>query len=378
MAPRDVRVLPRRTRVAVALGGGGARGYAHIGILEVLEERGYDVVSIAGSSMGAVVGGLYAAGGMGAYAEWVRSLTQRDVLRLYDLSPRAPGMIRAERVFARLSEILGDVRIEELPLDFTAVATDLNTGEEQWLQEGPLDAAIRASAALPGFMTPVVIRGRLLADGGLLNPLPIAPTAPARADMTVAVAVSGRHRASFDETAGAAYSRSTSRRDALRRRTATHLLDAHVRRRLPGRIADPRNSPSEGPTEASTTAGIPQASTESVFEALPAGLRLLDVVELSLEAARAGAARHSLAAHPPDVLITVPRSACRILDFHKAAEMIALGRRLAVEALDRAARHTPPPAIATRSSAEARGRAALAGANGLGGGATEGSSSRRC
>jgi NTE family protein len=291
----DIRVVPRSTRVSLALGGGGARGYAHIGILEVLQERGYDVVSLAGSSMGALVGGLYAAGGMEAYADWVRGLTHRDVLRMYDLSPRAPGAIRAERIFARVSDILGNVRIEDLPLDFTAVATDLSTGEERWFQEGPLDAAIRASVALPGFMTPVVIDGRLLADGGLVNPLPIAPTVSARADMTVAVTVSGRQRSPGDGTGGAARSRRTSRRG------------------LPDRDAGRR---------------------DSVLEELPAGLRLLDVVELSLEAVRAGVVRHSLAAHPPDVLITVPRSACRTLDFHRAAETIALGRRLAVEALD--------------------------------------------
>src|SRR3954447_5396318 len=181
-------------RVAVALGGGGARGYAQIGILEVLRERGYDVVTIAGSSMGAVIGGLFAAGGLDAYADWVRGLTHRDVLRLYDPSPRAPGAIRAEKIFARVADILGDARIEDLPIPFTAVATDLETGEERWFQDGPVNTAIRASAALPGFMTPVVLDGRLLADGGLTNPLPIAPTVAARADLTVAVAVSGRHR----------------------------------------------------------------------------------------------------------------------------------------------------------------------------------------
>jgi NTE family protein len=335
VAAHDIRAVPRRTRVALALGGGGARGYAHIGILEVLEERGYDVVSVAGSSMGALVGGLYAAGGMEAYTDWVRGLTHRDVLRMYDLSPRAPGAIRAERIFARVSDILGDVRIEDLPLDFTAVATDLSTGEARWFRDGPLDAAIRASVALPGFMTPVVIHGRLLADGGLVDPLPIAPTVPARADMTVAVAVSGRHRSSVDGTAGAARSRRTSRRGA-RRGTATQVLDGDVRRGLTDRLAGRRNPPPGSATGMPATAGIAGEATESVLEALPAGLRLLDVVELSLEAVRAGVVRHALAAHPPDVLITVPRSACRTLDFHKAGEMIALGRRLAVEALDRA------------------------------------------
>src|SRR3954451_12551145 len=155
VGPLADRGIPGRPRVAVALGGGGARGYAHIGILEVLRERGYDVVSIAGSSMGAVTGGLVAAGGLDAYADWVRGLTHRDVLRLYDPSPRAPGAIRAEKIFARVADILGDARIEELPLEFTAVATDLEAGEERWFREGPVDAAIRASAALPVFMTPV-------------------------------------------------------------------------------------------------------------------------------------------------------------------------------------------------------------------------------
>lgn len=334
MAAGDIPVLPCRTRVAVALGGGGARGYAHIGILEVLTDRGYDVVSIAGSSMGALVGGLYAAGGMAAYAEWVRTLTYRDVLRMYDPSPRAPGAIRAERIFARVSDILGDVRIEDLPVDYTAVATDLGTGEELWFQDGPLDAAIRASVALPGFMTPVVIQGRLLADGGLLNPLPIAPTVPAHADLTVAVAVSGRQRSSAVGTVGAAPSRRTSRRHA-RRRTATPASDGDVRRDIDDRSTGRRNSPPGSSTGGPVLADTADGAAESVLEALPAGLRLLDVVELSLEAVRAGVVRHSLAAHPPDVLITVPRSACRTLDFHKAGEMIALGRRLAVQALDR-------------------------------------------
>ncbi|MGY1633923.1 patatin-like phospholipase family protein [Geodermatophilus sp. SYSU D01186] len=316
-----VRVVPRRTRVAVALGGGGARGYAHIGVLQVLEERGYEVVSVAGCSMGALVGGLYAADGLDAFSAWVRGLTHRDVLRLYDLSPRAPGAIRAGKVFARVSSILGDRRIEDLRLPFTAVATDLETGEERWFQEGPLDVALRASVALPGFMTPVVVDGRLLADGGLVNPLPIAPTATARADLTVAVAVSGP-RLSADRTGAATGARSGHRREVLRG-LGTRL--ATLRSAPPDRIADE----------------VP----EVVPGALPPGLRTLDVVELSLEAVRTAVMRHTLAVHPPDVLVTVPRSSCRTLDFHKAEELIELGRRLAAEALDREAES--PPACAT-------------------------------
>jgi NTE family protein len=347
VAAHDIRVGPHRTRVAVALGGGGARGYAHIGILQVLEERGYEIISIAGSSMGALVGGLYAADGLDAFSAWVRGLTHRDVLRLYDLSPRAPGAIRAEKIFARVSDILGDARIEDLPVEFTAVATDLEAGEERWFREGPVDAAIRASVALPGFMTPVVIQGRLLADGGLLNPLPIAPTVTARADVTVAVAVSGQHRTSVDATAPALRPGGGHRSDVVRR-TATHVLDNDVLRGIGMRLAALRSAPSGRTADEIAEEAVEEAveeATEAVLEALPAGLRTLDVMELSLAAVRTAVLRQTLAAHPPDVLITVPRSSCRTLDFHKAEEMIGLGRLLAVEALDREEDRSPICAV---------------------------------
>jgi len=315
-------------RVAVALGGGGARGYAHIGVLQVLAERGHDVVTVAGCSMGAVIGGLYAAGGLEPFTDWVRGLTHRDVLRMYDLAPTAPGAIRAEKIFARVSDILGDARIEDLPVPFTAVATDLTAGEERWFQEGPVDVAIRASAALPGFITPVVLHGRLLADGGLVNPLPITPTVAAGADLTIAVAVSD-HFGAAAPPAASAPSAARGRRDALRR-TATHVLDTDVLHGLGTRLAARRGDPRGGSGQ---PAG--RAAREEPFEALPAGLRTLDVVEMSLGALRTAVLRHTLAEHPPDVLITIPRSACRMLDFHKAEDMIGLGRALAEEALDR-------------------------------------------
>jgi NTE family protein len=263
VSPLADRGIPGRPRVAVALGGGGARGYAHIGILEVLRERGFDVVSVAGSSMGALTGGLFAAGGLDAYADWVRGLSHRDVLRLYDISPRAPGAIRAERIFARVADILGNVRIEELPIAFTAVATDLTTGEEHWFRDGPVDVAIRASAALPGFMTPVVVDGRLLADGGLTNPLPMAPAVAAGADLTVAVVVSGRRRSPA----------APSSHRGLPRRTARHRI-----------------------------------GTAELSGSLPPGLGLLDVMDMSLEAVRTAVLRSTLAACPPDVLVTVPHT----------------------------------------------------------------------
>ena len=179
-------------RVALALGSGGARGYAHIGVINELQERGYEIVGIAGSSMGALVGGLQAAGKLDEFAEWAKSLTQRAVLRLLDPSITAAGVLRAEKILDAVRDILGEVTIEELPIPYTAVATDLIAGKSVWLQRGPVDEAIRASIAIPGVIIPHVLDGRLLADGGILDPLPMAPIAAVNADLTIAVSLSGQ------------------------------------------------------------------------------------------------------------------------------------------------------------------------------------------
>src|SRR5690606_4272853 len=135
-------------RVALVLGSGGARGYAHIGVIDELEARGYEIACIAGCSMGAVVGGIYAAGKLPEYRAWIESLAYLDVLRLVDVS-FSLGMMRGEKVFGRIREMLGEVNIEDLPIPFTAVATDLTNQQEIWFQEGDLHQAMRASAAIP-------------------------------------------------------------------------------------------------------------------------------------------------------------------------------------------------------------------------------------
>lgn len=328
---------PGRQRVALALGSGGARGYAHIGVIEVVEERGYEVVAIAGTSMGALVGGLHAAGRLGPYVDWVTTLTQRDLLRMLDPSLRAPGVIKAEKILARVSDLVGGVPIEDLPIPFTAVATDLLSRKEVWLQEGPLDAAIRASIALPSVITPVVINGRLLADGGLANPVPVSATTAAQADLTIGVSLSGDGTG----TAGAAPVHETAQQRPTeewlgRFRRAVARLGGHeaVSRvaarwtRSGGALDEPEAPFADEAAEAADDL------IAEVFGPLPEGLRTWDVVELSLDALQSVVLRYCLASYPPDLLITVPKSAARTLDFHRATEMIALGRRLAGEALD--------------------------------------------
>ena len=266
-------------RVALALGSGGARGFAHIGVIEVLGERGLEVVAVAGSSMGALVGGVMAAGRLKEFTEWVVGLKQRDVLRLFDPKWSSPGMITADRLIDQLGGFLGDTQIEDLPVPYTAVATDITARREVWFQRGSLRTAIRASIAIPGLITPVFSDGRVLADGGLLNPVPIEPTASAPADLTVAVSLLGR------------------RPDQSRDESAAPIRTA----------ADGRR---------------------------PGSLRLADVITSSLDAMQDMIARYRMAGLPPDVHIAVPVSAGRVMDFHRAAEMIALGRELATRALD--------------------------------------------
>jgi NTE family protein len=306
-------------RAALSLGSGGARGYAHIGVIQELRERGYEVVGVAGSSMGALVGGLYAAGSMDEFAEWATSLTGPAMLRLLDPSISAAGVLRAGKILEVVRELLSDVTIEELPIPYTAVTTDLIAGRSVWLQRGPLDQAIRASIAIPGVIAPHVIDGRLLADGGILDPLPMAPIAASNADLTVAVSVSGWDVVD-DENPEI---RPTWERLTRLRRSTTALLDKLNAGLDP---ADRLHSDDES---------VDDALVDIVRDSPIPKLGGFAVMTRTIEIAQAALARHQMAAYPPDVLVEVPRTACRSLDFHRAAEMIELGQKLAARALDR-------------------------------------------
>ncbi|MBX7433539.1 patatin-like phospholipase family protein [Mycobacterium sp. Y57] len=310
-------------RVALALGSGGARGYAHIGVINELHERGHEIVGIAGSSMGALVGGLEAAGKLDEYTLWASSLTQRAVLRLLDPSIAAAGVLRAEKILEAVREILGEVTIEELPMPYTSVATDLITGKSVWMQCGPVDDAIRASIAIPGVITPHVLDGRLLADGGILDPVPMAPIAAVNADATIAVSLSGddpeAHRGEREARPTAEWLnrmwRSTSA--LLDTKTAKSLLDNPTGRSVLGRFVAADDEPAEEPS----TPAVPKLGGFEVMN------RVIDIAQSAL-------ARHTLAAYPPDLLIHVPRTVCRSLDFHRAEEVIEIGQELASAALD--------------------------------------------
>ena len=319
------------TRVALALGSGGARGYAHIGVINELRSRGYEVVGVAGSSMGALVGGLFAAGSLDEFTEWAHTLTQRTVLRLLDPSITAAGVFRAGKFLDAVRDILGEVTIESLPIPYTAVTTDLIAGKSVWLQRGPVDEAIRASIAIPGMIAPHVLDGRLLADGGILDPLPMAPIASVNADLTVAVSVSGMEADLGSDEVGGEPRATRERLNRLLRSTSALFDRFSTAAELPLDDEDEKD-------DSGTTADA-GAEDEELAEAVPETsipkLRSFAVMNRTIDIAQAALARHQMAAYPPDVLIEVPRTTCRSLDFHRAAEVINLGHELASAALDR-------------------------------------------
>ena len=307
--------------VALVLGSGGARGYAHIGAIQVLTERGYEIVAVAGSSMGALVGGLHAAGQLEAYTDWATSLSQRDVLRLLDPVINGPGMLRLERVLARMTDYLGGVRIQDLPIPYTAVASDLGARREVWFTSGPLDVAIRASIAIPAMITPIMVNGRLLVDGGVLNPVPMEPVIGVPADFTMAVNLSGQktHHVSTSPTRESAAQRPPHEWLDRFRRTAAGVWENDFIASILSRFARPDD-----------------AQDRRAYDPPPPGLGITDVTWMSLDAMEALITRYRLAALPPDVLVTVGIDSAKVLDFHRATELIALGRTLTEKALDEA------------------------------------------
>lgn len=332
-------------RVALALGSGGARGYAHIGVINELQDRGYEVVGVSGSSMGALVGGLHAAGKLDEFADWARTLTQRAVLRLLDPSITAAGILRAEKILDAVRDIIGDATIEGLPIPYTAVATDLIAGRSVWLQRGPLDSAIRASIAIPGVIAPHVLNGRLLGDGGILDPLPMAPIAAVNADLTIAVSLSGGDPGTAPTPEDPERRPTTEWLNRMMRSTSAVLDTASVRAMLDrptaravlsrfGASIPPEDS-SEPVDDEGADGPVDDPDAPEVPE--PADVPKLgsfEVMNRTIDIAQAALARHTLAAYPPDLLIEVPRTACRSLEFHRAAEVIEVGRELTARALD--------------------------------------------
>jgi NTE family protein len=296
----------QRPSIGLVLGGGAARGFAHVGVIRALLARGIVANVIAGTSIGAVVGGCLAAGKLDEAEQWARSLSsRRRVLSYLDVSLTGSGLLGGSRLADQLAKTVGDVSIEELPVRFAAIATEIETGHEIWLTRGRLTDALRASYALPGIFPAVELGGRWLVDGALVNPVPVSAARALGARLVIAVNVNtdlyGRGTTIQDAVAPAATE------PPVVEETVTHSLfslfgaEKAAKRRLLG------------------TSSRPGISTVMIDA--------FNVMQDRITRAR-------LAGDPPDILISPRVGRIGLFDFHRADEAIALGHEAAEKALE--------------------------------------------
>ncbi|MEM7100482.1 MAG: patatin-like phospholipase family protein [Pseudomonadota bacterium] len=281
--------------VSLVLSSGGARGLAHVGAIRALESLGYTISSVSGSSMGALVGGIYAAGQLDEFERWVTALRRSDIVQLLDFGWwSGSGLFKGERIIEVLRELVGEHTIEDLPIDYTAVATELNRKREVWISDGSLFDAIRASIAIPMVFTPVRRQQQVLVDGGVLNPLPIAPTLSNHTDLTIAIDVNG-----LDE------------------RPLNVRMNIDEREEAVDETTDGDES-----IRAAVSSFISELFTSEEDEN---DRGMIEIAMESMDAMQVAISRLKLSAYSPDVLVQTPRNIAHFFEFERAGELIQLG-----------------------------------------------------
>lgn len=284
-------------KVSLALSSGGARGLAHIGVIRELEDQGIEIAEISGSSMGAVVGGIYAAGHLDAYEEWMCNLDRSGVFKLLDFTLSANGFIKGERVFEEIKKFAPEIEIENLRIPFRAVAVDVRNHQEVVLDSGDLYTAMRASVAIPTVLKPLEINGKLLVDGGVTNPIPLSAL---RNKNTIRIAVNLNANNAYDQPE--AFNQKKQQTDAKQHSMLQRLF---------------QNAMNEW------------FSTSKEHE----GFNYLQLLNNSFDMMQERLTEAVLKLHKPEVLINISKHACNTFDFYKAEELIAYGRAQTKSAL---------------------------------------------
>lgn len=325
-------LTPRKPVIGLALGSGSARGWAHFGVLRALQEAGIRPDIVCGSSIGALVGASYAAGEMERFEEWVLSLGVRKVFGFMDFNI-AGGMLKGEKLIEFWRNHFVDSALEDLAIPFAAVATDLHSGAEVWLRKGSISEAVRASIALPGLFTPVYREGRLLVDGGIVNPVPASLARAMGADIVIAVDLNAdimrRHMLPLD----APLVRGEAQEDAAAIDTEQQELpldDSHQSQGWMRRL----QSSVKGAAAWQSVAAWRQGRQDRVSEPKPPPVpSLLDVVMTSVNIMQMRITRSRMAGDPPELVIAPRLSHMGLLDFHRAREAIDEGYAAAQAAL---------------------------------------------
>jgi len=272
-------------KIQLVLGSGGARGMAHIGVIESLENDGHTIVEVVGCSMGAVVGGIYAAGYLREYKEWLLNLNRNMVLKLLDFTITKQGFVRGEKVFEAILNIIGPQNIEDLKIPFTAIATDMQHRKEVVFKHGDLFHALRASISIPGIFTPDREDDTILVDGGVLNPLPLNLVSHREDCLLVAVNINAR--------------------DAVHEKEESEVTET-TQKEKKGWSLFPL--------------GLGRKN-------LSATLSLVDLLQISYDFTQDRLTDMMLEVYKPDLLIDIPRTSCGTFEFYKAREIIDLGKQ---------------------------------------------------
>lgn len=277
-------------KISLVLSGGGARGIAHIGVLEELEKQGYEIHSITGTSMGAVVGGIYAAGKIREFKKWILDINKIDIFKLVDFTLFNSGFIKGDKVFEELSTFIQGSQIQDLPIKFSATATDLTSKKEILFTEGSLYNALRASIAIPNVITPVKKDGSIIVDGGVVNNIPINHAHRIDNDLLIAVNVN------------ADIPLPKKKKKKEKQQSFYQSIINKFSKNLSELFSDNKNN----------------------------DLSYFDIMSTSFELMRNEMVKFSLKNNPHDILIETSRDSCNIYDFYKADELIEMGHKATI------------------------------------------------
>lgn len=283
--------------VHLVLGSGGARGVAHIAVIEGLEKDGYKIIEVIGCSMGAVIGGIYAAGHLKEYKEWLLNLTRREVFDLLDFTFTKQGFVKGEKIFEKHKQMTGNLNIEDFPTPFTAVATDMKNHEEVYYTSGDLYKALRASVAIPGFIVPVVQDGKVLVDGGVSNPLPINLVNKKEGAITIAVDLNAK--ASNKVMIAKKRKHKTEVQKWFENLLPENILENHLKE---------------------------EEKNEDVYS-------LIGLMESSFSLTQDKLTSLMLQLYQPDVLINIPRNTASTFDFEKAKDIYKIGSQAYLDSI---------------------------------------------
>ena len=285
-------------KIGLALGSGGARGLAHIGVIEGLEAHGYEISQIAGCSMGSLVGAIYASGNLKQFKQWINELDFWDVFRLMDFTLNSQGFIKGEKVFKEMESFIGNVNIEDLDIPYCAIATDLKQKKEVIFRKGSLYEAVRSSISIPTVLQPMEINGNSYIDGGIVNPLPIDHVNGIKVDQVLAVNLNSRkpyvppqNFSSKQERPASNYEKQI---EIIKKQAAKWFKKSNAKKKE---------------------------------------LNFFDLLNNSFDLTQDCLADFIIEKHHPDILIEISREACGTMEFYRAEEMIAAGREAFEQAI---------------------------------------------